>query len=313
MSEARADFTADRRRQVVGMSELGALLGLSSFKSPADLALEKMGKRPTGDDITPTTTNEFAPMYFGNKFEPTIAECFQDWWHERNPDDVVKVRKDGREYADDDTRTTCHLDYRIEGRPHAVECKASGSTFVDGWGQPMTDEIPEYYLVQCHGQMWRVKSLERVYVPRLVNFALTVYVVERNDAYFDLFDERIREFWQYVDRGEIPPIDWTHRTARQTIETIYPGVDGSVVEFGPDELALTTSYRAMSDRRKECADAADAIKNELQYRMGEAACALLPDGTCWRRQRTKRAGYTVEPSEYLDFRHLKKPPKGVVE
>lgn len=312
MSEATSsDFDPEVRRQVLGMSEIGALLGLSPYQSPADLALEKLGRVDRFEGVEEGPKGKGSPLYWGKKLERSIAEGFQDLMTEHRGE-PVKVRKDGRRYSKADLRTVCHLDYRIQGEGSAVECKRPGNLFIGDWGDEWTDAIPEHYLVQCHGQLWHNENLERVYVPRLVGHELFVYVVDRDERWFSLFENRVSEFWAYVDAGQVPDLDFHRRNVKSTIEAMYPDVDADqVLQWGETELALTTSIKAMAERRLECAKAEDAMKNELRFRMGSAAFALLPDGTCWRRQVQKRAGYTVEPSEQIDFRHMKKPPKGV--
>lgn len=311
MSEAVAnDFDPEVRRQVVGMSEIGALLNLSPYKSAADLALEKMG-RATPDDLTPSPKGKGSPLYWGTKLERSISEGFEDLMTEIRGE-PVKVRKDGHRYEHKELRTVCHLDYRIEGEPSAVECKRPGNLFVGDWGEEMTDQIPTHYLAQCHGQMWHNPNLERVYVPRLVGHELFLYVVERDERWHDVLAHRVADFWQYVDAGKVPDLDFRRRGVKSTIEAMFPDIDAdAVLRWGDEELALTKSVQVMAEKRLECTKAEDALKNELRFRMGPAAYALLPDGTCWRRQRVERKGYVVDDSEYIDFRHLKKPPKGV--
>ena len=57
--------------------------------------------------------------------------------------------------------------------------------------------------------------------------------------------------------------------------------------------------------------AAEMAKNHLRRIIGNNAVGLLPDESGgWTRKIVKRSGYTVEPSEYIDFRFSKKP-KGI--
>ena len=53
----------------------------------------------------------------------------------------------------------------------------------------------------------------------------------------------------------------------------------------------------------------EGAKAHIQMEMGNAVVGMLPDGRCYRRKVIKKNAYTVEPTQYVDFRLVNKPPK----
>jgi hypothetical protein len=69
---------------------------------------------------------------------------------------------------------------------------------------------------------------------------------------------------------------------------------------------------AAKSQAKEYNAVADGAKTHIKALMGDAAVGLVPglDGAGYTRKITKRKGFTVEDTEYVDMRFTKKP-KGV--
>lgn len=308
------DHIAESHKNNIGMSELSALFGLNPFKNSVDMYLEKSPASEPKEPIEPRPVGDTAPLYWGLALEHEIARGFGEYMADYRGE-PVKVRSDGREYRDEATRTVCHLDYRIVGEDSAVECKRPGSIWVGDWGEQMTDQIPPGYLIQCHGQMWRVKNLERVYVPRLVGHSLFVYCVDRNPGIFDLFEEKTRAFWDYVDREEVPPLEFEHARFDETIKRLYPGYNGELIELGATGQAYTEALETLSTDRLILEKAEKIYKRKIRALLGENSFGLLPDGKLWQRQATEIADELVPRKGFLKHRLAKtsksKLPKAV--
>ena len=283
----------------LGMSEIGAILGLSQFASAADVAIKKLSHQP---DIKAQPTGDTSPMYWGLANERAIADAFGVVMD-------VKVRADGHTYRKDNLRTVCHLDYRIEGQPAIVECKHPGSIFSGDWGEPGTASVPEYILAQCHGQMWHVDKAERVYVPRLIGHRFDVYCIERDENWFPVLEKAVTDFWALVDVGDIPPLDYSRSNVNDTLKLMYPDFHpGDVVQLGDREQALQHELDDVSAQRLELEKAEAALKARLKHRVERHQFGLLPDGRAYKRSVTKRKGFTVAASEIDTFRLLKELP-----
>jgi len=136
-----SDAEMELRRTGIGASEAAAAIGLSPYKTPIDLWLEKTSTEPPNRDWY----KPGKPAYFGTLIEDVIADTYAAI-HD------VKLRR---------THTLAHPTYdfilatpdrEIVGQKKLLECKAS-SPWRSDWGEEYTDEIPTEYVVQCHQQM----------------------------------------------------------------------------------------------------------------------------------------------------------------
>ena len=294
-------FTAEDRRKAVGMSDMATLLGHNPYKQPVELWLEYTGRAPIGDELgAPTPTNR-APLYWGTMNERNIALGFSDYMTNYRGEPVT-VRKDGREYTKPEHRSQCHLDYRIVGEDSGVECKNSGSKWAGDWGEPHTDNIPDMYLIQVHGQFWHVKNLDRIYVPRLAGWDFEVYEVERVDGWGDLFADALAQFWYYVDNDKQPPLDFNHRTITETIRKLHPEYNGEIVFLDDSCQEWTDLAKALGSDRLALEKAENVYRNRIRDAMGNNSWGVLPDGQAWRRMMIERE----DGSEYPDFRRITK-------
>lgn len=318
MNAHETDHIAESHKKYIGMSEIAALFGLNQYKSAVDLFLEKSGKvkKPR---LEPKPIGETAPLWWGLELERSIAKGFAETLSDVRGE-VVTVRSDGREYIDEETRTVCHLDYRIEGEGSAVECKRPGSIWVGDWGDQWTDQIPPGYLLQCHGQMWRVKSLERVFVPRLVGHSLFIYTVNRRPEMFELFEKATREFWDYVDNDTTPPLDFQHSRIDETLNNLYPGYNGELIQLDEKAQAYTDTLETLAADRLALEKSEAFYKRQIRALLGENSYGLLPNGKIWKRQATEiapeekpRQGFTKHELRKTSKSRLPKPVQAEIE
>jgi putative phage-type endonuclease len=127
-----ADFD-ELRRTGLGGSDAAAACGLSPWRTPYDLWLEKLGQ------AEPLPASE--PMLWGNLLEPVIAaEYCRRTGHQialappmlRHPTHPFMI---------------AHIDGRIDNS-RILECKTARTAA--GWGETGSDEIPLQYLAQIH-------------------------------------------------------------------------------------------------------------------------------------------------------------------
>ena len=70
------DFTQDRAKYIGG-SDIGAILGLSSFRSPIDVWLEKTGKAVKQPDSLPLRFGSFVEEFVANEYAKTTGFCLR--------------------------------------------------------------------------------------------------------------------------------------------------------------------------------------------------------------------------------------------
>ena len=285
------------RKTGLGGSDMPIVLGLSPFKSPFELWLEKLGRLPPFEGNKAT--------YWGKKLEDMVAREFASVANK----DLRRSNKTARHPEHD--WAMAHIDRKIVRESACLEVKTS--TDSSEWGDQWSDEIPQHILPQVHHQLW-VEDLELAYVAvfflhrREVKF----YKVSRSERWDTILEERGGYFWSLVMTKTEPPIDFAFSGMAKVMQKAF-GESGAVIKFDERIERLHLVQKELSTRAKELGQAADAIKAEIVHELGDAWVGLLPDGSAYRRNKVKRAGYMVEPTEYFDVRHVNKPPKGALD
>ena len=246
------------RRSSIGSSDIAAVLGLSDYRGPHDVWADKMGESEPFDGNDATR--------FGEIMEPVLLQ----WYAEQHPGLVVEpnnVLGEQRIYRRDDWMSATpdalafHRDSGFEYAPRIIEAKSTSWRMADKWGEPGTDEIPADYLCQVMWQM-AVMDIDRADVVVVEPPTFKVYTVHRNIPIEDAMIAKAREFWGYVERQEMPPIDGSeacfHALARRN--------HGSKYLEGDDELSAM--YGTLADA-KEKIERMDAYKKLVSAQIME--------------------------------------------
>lgn len=275
----------EARRRYVGASEVGLLFGLPSFggRTIADLWHEKKYGVTSGSKDTPSTR-------LGRKLEATVIEAAEEALGKPIVDRQLSLARG------------CNistLDGRVAGSLELVEAKTSGiigPSKIDQWGEDMTDEIPESYLVQVQAQLL-VTGAELAYLAALIGgrgFAmfriepacdLQTMIAERSSAFVESLSGD-------VPPPEVPQLDTLKRLRRQP---------DKIVDI-PDDL------RAMWEIEKAAASEADKRKEAAQRMilaaLGNAEAGRVAGGT-FTYYEQKRAAYSVDEATFRVLRFKK--------
>ena len=126
-------FTAEERRNYIGGSDIAAILGMSRWKTPLKLWLEKTG------EVEPDDLSENEAVQLGIELEDFVAQKFA---RENNK----KVRKTSQMYVHKKYPfMVAHIDRLIAGADEILECKTCASYKQDEWEE---DKIPQEYILQ---------------------------------------------------------------------------------------------------------------------------------------------------------------------
>lgn len=247
------------RRQGIGSSDAPAILGLSKYKSPYDVWLDKTGK------IQNSSAGQAA--WIGNMLEDAILGMAAQSLGKK----VVA--------ADGEKSTTfikgllrANVDGMIdvfqEGSP-IVEVKTTGQ--LADWGDAMTDSVPSHVLVQIHHQMLCTKS-QMCYVARLgaaFGFSFDIFPVRYDEAFAKEMESEVLAWWDNHVVKDIPP----------SIESGVPNLEllKSMSRKKGKTIILPESLFVAEREAKEAAAAAELLHNEakavLMAAMGDATVA----------------------------------------
>lgn len=188
------DQLALRRTGITG-TDLPVLLGLSPWRTPLDVWLEKQGKG------APVDVSE--DMERGIFFEPGARQ----WYAHRTK--AVRVEEPGTVVSAHNPLVIATPDgvpVFSDGERRCLEIKMPSPNAQREWGEPGTDAVPEYYLVQG---LWELAAtdLQRVDFFAVLDGKPCIFPVQRDTELEGLLIQRAEKWWRdYVVAGKPPPV-----------------------------------------------------------------------------------------------------------
>lgn len=185
------DEQREQRKLGIGGSDMPIILGLSSYKTPYQLYLEKKGILSTGEEMSPV-------QYWGNRLEAVIRDEFAD----RNkvliqtPDTIIHPFYDF---------IRANIDGYISEWNAVLEVKCSAQFMASEWGEDGSDYIPMAYLAQV-AHYCSVMNAECAYIAVLIggNDYRQYKYVRDLDLEKTIIDAACA-FWDAVQKDLPPP------------------------------------------------------------------------------------------------------------
>ena len=246
------DFTQDRTKYLGG-SDIGAILGLSAYKSPLDVWLEKTGKSTNHVDNLPVRFGTFAESFVASEYakatgynlvESSNAVCYPGHPYLQGHIDRFVLNKPDLPLFDAGACTASHL----------LECKTANPFAQSQWGEPGSDEVPMSYLAQCHWYLCLTK-LERCDLAVLFgNSDFRIYQIHHDAELESTLLETAINFWQNYVQADTPP---DPKTLADYQKLFAKEVPGKTIEAS-DQICM------LIDTVKDINAVIDAKKQELE-------------------------------------------------
>lgn len=246
---ARQEWLA-ARRQGIGGSDAAAVLGLSKWKTPLQVYLDKRGEAAEIPD------NE--AMLWGRALEPVIRQQYAERTGRAvlMPDGILRHPAHGFMLA--------NLDGMTEDR-RVVEIKTARTA--QNWGEAGSDEVPQDYLLQVQHYM-AVTGFEVADVAVLIGGSdFRIYEVPADRELQEMLIDAEAAFWRAVEQG-IPPepvsyADMQARFGRASREGMIEA------ESDPDVLVAVAKLRAIRETMKTMEADEEAQKAIIMKALGE--------------------------------------------
>jgi putative phage-type endonuclease len=284
MTTAIAEPSVDRR-QFIGGSDISAILGISPWQTPYQLWLEKTADKPI--ELDPKKEAFFRRR---KMMEPYVIELA------REEHDLHVVARNERYFDKYLPFMSCEVDFEHEydGDIENADVKTVHPAMAKHWGEPGTDEIPQYYTAQF---LWGQAITERdstLCMAMIGLDKLEPYRVMRNDFVIAWMRTEALKFWDLVEKKTPPEITtledaklaWRReQQAKQVVAT------SEILEMA---TRLSLMKKALVGRQAE----ADLLELSLKKFMGNAEEIIDPQGDrvlTWKTQAKK--SYTVAASE----------------
>lgn len=177
----------NERRRGIGGSDVSGILGMSKWKSPLQVYLDKIG------EAEETPDNE--AMLWGRVLEPVIRQQYAD-----RTGRVVRIPEKMLCHRDHDFMLANLDGFTDDGR--VVEIKTA--RFGDEWGEHGTDQIPVPYLLQVQHYM-AVTGFAVADVAVLIGGSdFRLYEIQADKDLHELLIEKEAEFWSMVQERRAP-------------------------------------------------------------------------------------------------------------
>ena len=221
--------------RLITASKVAAILGVSPWESPRSIWHKMRGDVPR----EPQKDHQAR----GHYLEPAILA----WWRDQHPEHADYREQPDYKLGDWSAATpdaTAILGTEGEADWHQVLVEAKSAANMDDWGEPGTDVIPAYYLVQVQWQM-HVSGIHRCYVPAIgPRLKFDEWVVDYDADTGPLLEARMREFYDSLSADVPPPLDDSVATFN-VIRKLHPEIErGESVEIDELEARLLIDRQA---------------------------------------------------------------------
>jgi putative phage-type endonuclease len=252
------DFSVDRSKYIGG-SDIGAILGLSRFKTPLEVWMEKTGKETKKVDSLPLRFGSFAEEFVAREYSrATDFELLHDESIYLHPQHSYM---------------SAHIDRFIlggqDGLPPSriLECKTANPFSSGDWGEIGSDEVPMSYLCQCIWYM-AITGIDKTDLAVLFgNSDFRIYEIARDQALEELVIAKATTFWnEHVLKNIPPPVQ-----SEADCQTLFSkGDSAKSIEAKEETLELAKRLQLLNHEINIREEEISSIKQSIMSQMGEA-------------------------------------------
>ena len=213
------------RRRGIGGSDIGAILGLSKYRSPLDVYLDKIGEAPE-QGISDA-------MYWGTMLEQIVA----DEYARRTGSKVRRVNAIC--VADDAPWRRASVDRIVAGQRKILECKTAGSHMTGDWGPSGSDQVPDVYRAQVAWYQHVLDYDDADLAVLIGGRDYRIYHLPRDRGLEQLIVHAAAKFWLEHVNKKIPPDPICDRD----LSTLYAVDNGEALDVTGDDATISAVER----------------------------------------------------------------------
>ncbi len=261
---SRDDWLAMRRRGIGG-SDIAAICGLSPWRSPMAVYLDKIGELKEEE--------ESERMYFGKILEDVIAKEFskRTGLKVRRVNAILQHPKYQWALANIDRKI---VGGNIANGPGVLEVKNTSEWNKGEWDR---DKLPDYYYLQFQWYLG-VTGWTWGYFATLIG-GQQLYIspepIRRDEEVINYLFKIAGEFWRMVINKTPPAIDGT-QASTEVLNALYPeGTENEVLILDHDleTPELLKQHDILKANIDQVEAEFEAVKNKLKNKLGEHVLA----------------------------------------
>ena len=255
------DFSVDRTKYIGG-SDIGAILGLSRFRSPLEVWMEKTGKETKKLDSLTLRFGSFAEEFVASEYaRATGFELIHDESIYIHPEHSFMSAHMDRFVLEGGASSSTSTPTRI------LECKTANPFSSGDWGEVGSDEVPMSYLCQCIWYM-AITNINKVDLAVLFgNSDFRIYEISRDLELETVIVQKANLFWnEYVLKDLPPPV-----SSEQDCQTLFSKGDSTKsIEAQSETLELSRRLALLNSEISTREEEISIIKQNIMNQMGEA-------------------------------------------
>ena len=238
------------RKSYIGGSDLGAICGLSPYRTALDVYLDK-----TSNDISEDTN---AAMRWGTLLEDIIAKEYAQvtgYDVEIEPNTIYHP-----EHKFLGANIDRWVDRWVNNGTYILECKTAGFTKAKEWGDSGTDQIPEPYLIQV-AYYAAICNVSKVDIAVLIGGQdFRIYTYERNIELEDKLIKIACNFWSNHIEKRVPP---KCVNTRDTFN-LFPQSNYQEIVAESNIMEKLEQLKSLKKEENRIADTIEKLKTDIQ-------------------------------------------------
>ena len=266
------------RQRGIGSSDAAAAVGLSPYKSPLTLWLEKTGRQ------LPEDVSGKEAVRWGTVLEPVLARVYAERTGCRVRRVNAVLQHPGHAFM------LANLDREVIGEvagPGVLEIKTAGWHTAPQWedGIPVACQCQVLHQLAVTGHAWAEVAV------LIGGQDFRIYRIERDEEKIQDLTEREAQFWQMVQQDQQPEPDGSN-DAVNALSWLFPCDDGQTVDLSdsPEFNQLFGDLLRLRQQKEAVELQESQLKQRLQATLGEATAGLFADGKItWKRSKDRLA------------------------
>lgn len=282
------------RKTYIGGSDIGCILGLSPYKTPLDIFLDKT------TDVIDESMSEAA--YWGIMFENSVALEYSKRTGLKVEKPAGLIRHPEHKFLAANIDRWA-IDEHADNKIFVLECKTAGIHKSKEWGEEGTNEIPQLYLCQV-AYYAAICDVPRIDIAVLIggqDFRIYTYLKDR-----EFEDKLIRgacAFWHnYVLKGIAP-----NASNLEDITTLYPKSNGLAIKVDEQIAVDIEELKSIKAQEKALIMSKAILETKIKNRIGENEILVNEVGevlASWKSGQARKV---------LDVCRLQKEQQGIYQ
>lgn len=254
------------RAKSLGGSDIGAILGLSKYKSAVDVWMEKTGKEIKHADSLPLRFGQYAEEFVAQEYALATGTSL--------------IKHDTAIIHHTYSYMHGHIDRYVQDQASSLfdengdlvasrilECKTANPFAQSEWGETGSDQVPLAYLVQCVWYMM-LTGINRTDLAVLFgNADFRIYEIYRDMELEQMVLQKSIEFWNNHVLRDIPPAATSETDYKQLFNQSSPNKS---IEALAETCQLIKKLQQLNAEIEQHESEVSQIKQSIMAQMQDA-------------------------------------------